>query len=211
MQFGEGGAGTFSDGKLYSGISDPLHHGRKLLEEFVRCGAPDDILWSGKPHIGTFRLVTVVEGLRATIEQLGGEYRFGAKVDDLEIIDGHVRAVHLATGERIAARHVVLAIGHSARDTVAMLDHRGVQVDAKPLSIGVRIEHPQALIDRARFGDSAGHPKLGAADYKLGHHCETGRLRLQLLHVPGRHGRRRGLRTWPPGDQRHEPVFPRRA
>ena len=176
VQFGEGGAGTFSDGKLWSGISDPLHHGRKVLEEFVRCGAPEEILWSGKPHIGTFRLVTVVEGLRATIETLGGEYRFGAKVDDLEIVeepDGgrRIAGVRLADGERIAARHVVLAIGHSARDTMAMLERRGVRIDAKPLSIGVRIEHPQALIDRARFGDSAGHPRLGAADYKLVHHC----------------------------------------
>ncbi|MEJ1977906.1 MAG: hypothetical protein WDN49_19170 [Acetobacteraceae bacterium] len=178
VQFGEGGAGTFSDGKLYSGISDPLHHGRKVLEEFVRCGAPEEILWSGKPHIGTFRLVTVVEGLRATIEGLGGEYRFGAKVDDLEIAedpDGarRIRAVRLASGERIAASHVVLAIGHSARDTMGVLEARGVRIDAKPLSIGVRIEHPQALIDRARFGDSAGHPRLGAADYKLVHHCEA--------------------------------------
>jgi uncharacterized protein len=178
VQFGEGGAGTFSDGKLYSGISDPHHHGRKVLEEFVRCGAPEEILWSGKPHIGTFRLVTVVEGLRATIEALGGEYRFGARVDDLEIEEDaegvrRIRGIRLADGERIAARHVVLAIGHSARDTMAMLAARGVQVDAKPLSIGVRIEHPQALIDRARFGDRAGHPRLGAADYKLVHHCDA--------------------------------------
>ena len=176
VQFGEGGAGTFSDGKLWSGIGDPLHHGRKLLEEFVRCGAPEEILWSSKPHIGTFRLVTVVEGLRATIEALGGEYRFCAKVDDLDVgedADGirRIRAVLLADGERIAATHVVLAIGHSARDTMAMLHGRGVQMDAKPLSIGVRIEHPQALIDRSRFGDSAGHARLGAADYKLVHHC----------------------------------------
>ncbi len=177
VQFGEGGAGTFSDGKLWSGISDPLHHGRKVLEEFVRAGAPEEILWNSKPHIGTFRLVTVVEGLRATIEALGGEYRFGARVDDLEVdedADGRRRiaAVVLADGERIAAAHVVLAIGHSARDTVAMLHGRGVRVEAKPLSIGVRIEHPQALIDQSRFGDSAGHARLGAADYKLVHHCD---------------------------------------
>ncbi len=171
VQFGEGGAGTFSDGKLWSGIGDPLFQGRKVLEEFVRCGAPEEILWSSKPHIGTFRLVTVVEGLRATIEALGGEYRFGARVDDLEIEEGQVRAVILADGERIEADHVVLAIGHSARDTMAMLDQRGVRMDAKPLSIGVRIEHPQGLIDRSRFGDSAGHARLGAADYKLVHHC----------------------------------------
>ncbi len=171
VQFGEGGAGTFSDGKLWSGISDPLFQGRKVLEEFVRCGAPEEILWSSKPHIGTFRLVTVVEGLRATIESLGGEYRFGARVDDLEIDDGRIRAVHLADGGRIEADHVVLAIGHSARDTMAMLDRRHVRMTAKPLSIGVRIEHPQGLIDRSRFGDSAGHARLGAADYKLVHHC----------------------------------------
>ena len=173
VQFGEGGAGTFSDGKLWSGISDKLFQGRKVLEEFVRCGAPEEILWSSKPHIGTFRLVTVVEGLRATIESLGGEYRFGARVDDLDIMDGQVRAVVLADGERIEADHVVLAIGHSARDTMAMLDGRGVRMDAKPLSIGVRIEHPQGLIDRSRFGDSAGHARLGAADYKLVHHCDA--------------------------------------
>lgn len=177
VQFGEGGAGTFSDGKLWSGIGDPLHHRGKVLQEFVRCGAPEEILWSSKPHIGTFRLVTVVEGLRATIEALGGEYRFGAKVEGLELEeDGHgarrVRAVRLADGERIAATHVVLAVGHSARDTMEMLHGCGVRVDAKPLSIGVRIEHPQGLIDRARFGDSAGHPRLGAADYKLVHHCD---------------------------------------
>ena len=174
VQYGEGGAGTFSDGKLWSGIGDKAFQARKVLDEFVRCGAPEEILWSAKPHIGTFRLVTVVEGLRATIEALGGEYRFEAKVDDIEI-DGErrVRAVHLADGERIAADHVVLAIGHSARDTMAMLDGRGVRMDAKPLSIGVRIEHPQGLIDRARFGDRAGHARLGAADYKLVHHCRS--------------------------------------
>ena len=174
VQFGEGGAGTFSDGKLWSGISDKVHHGRKVLEEFVRAGAPEEILWNSKPHIGTFRLVTVVEGLRATIEALGGEYRFGARVDDLEIEQDapgrRVRAVILADGERLAASHVVLAIGHSARDTMSMLQAAGVQMQAKPLSIGVRIEHPQSLIDRARFGDSAGHERLGAADYKLVHH-----------------------------------------
>ncbi len=178
VQYGEGGAGTFSDGKLWSGISDPAFQGRKVLEEFVRCGAPEEILWSSKPHIGTFRLVTVVEGLRATIEALGGEYRFGARVDDLEVhtdAEGgrQVRALHLADGERIEADHIVLAIGHSARDTMTMLDGRGVRMDAKPLSIGVRIEHPQGLIDRARFGDSAGHERLGAADYKLVHHCDA--------------------------------------
>ena len=178
VQFGEGGAGTFSDGKLWSGIGDPLYQGRKVLEEFVRCGAPAEILWSSKPHIGTFRLVTVVEGLRATIEALGGEYRFGARVEDVEVAEDpegrrRVTALHLAGGERIAASHVVLAIGHSARDTMTMLHRQGVRMDAKPLSIGVRIEHPQALIDQARFGDNAGHARLGAADYKLVHHCSA--------------------------------------
>ena len=185
VQFGEGGAGTFSDGKLWSGISDKLHHGRKVLEEFVRAGAPEEILWSSKPHIGTFRLVTVVEGLRRVIEGLGGEYRFGAKVADLEIEPVGVQAVHLASGERIAARHVVLAIGHSARDTMTMLHRRGVAMDAKPLSIGVRIEHPQSLIDRSRFGDKAGHARLGAADYKLVHHCASGRSVYSFCMCPG--------------------------
>ena len=171
VQFGEGGAGTFSDGKLYSGIKDPRHHGRKVLTEFVKAGAPDEILYLSKPHIGTFRLVTMVEHIRATIEALGGEYRFGARVTDLAFTeDRAVREVVLHTGERIAASRVVLAVGHSARDVFAMLDARGVHMEAKPFSIGVRIEHPQSLIDRARFGPSAGHKLLGAADYKLVHH-----------------------------------------
>ncbi len=174
VQYGEGGAGTFSDGKLWSGIGDKLHHGRKVLEEFVRAGAPEEILWQSKPHIGTFRLVTVVEGLRAQIEALGGEYRFGAKVTGLDLSDDRrVRAVLLEDGSRVETDRVVLAIGHSARDTMASLHADGVRVDAKPLSIGVRIEHPQGLIDRARFGDRAGHPRLGAADYKLVHHCDV--------------------------------------
>jgi uncharacterized FAD-dependent dehydrogenase len=176
VQFGEGGAGTFSDGKLYSQIKDPDHLGRKVLTEFVRAGAPPEILWVSKPHIGTFRLVTMVERMRATIEALGGEYRFGARVENLLIERGadgarQVRGVVLAAGEVIETDHVVLAVGHSARDTFAMLDGRGVHIEAKPLSIGVRIEHPQSLIDRARFGNFAGNPILGAADYKLVHHC----------------------------------------
>jgi len=171
VQFGEGGAGTFSDGKLYSGIKDPQHHGRKVLTEFVKAGAPEEILYLSKPHIGTFRLVTMVEHIRATIEALGGEYRFGARVIDLALTeDRAVREVVLQTGERIEASRVVLAVGHSARDVFAMLDDRGVHMEAKPFSIGVRIEHPQSLIDRARFGPSAGHKLLGAADYKLVHH-----------------------------------------
>ncbi len=176
VQFGEGGAGTFSDGKLYSQIRDPLHHGRKVLEEFVKAGAPEEILYVSKPHIGTFRLVTMVENMRATIEGLGGEIRFSSRVDDLLLdsaADGpaRVRGVTLASGEQIRADHVVLAIGHSARDTFSMLHARGVYMEAKPFSVGFRIEHPQSVIDRALFGPQAGHPLLGAADYKLVHHC----------------------------------------
>jgi uncharacterized FAD-dependent dehydrogenase len=177
VQFGEGGAGTFSDGKLYSQIRDPLHHGRKVLAEFVKAGAPDEILYVSKPHIGTFRLVTMVENMRATIESLGGEIRFGERVDDLQVETDasgqrHVRGVTLASGEQIRADHVVLAVGHSARDTFEMLHARGVYLEAKPFSIGFRVEHPQSIIDRARFGPQAGHPLLGAADYKLVHHCK---------------------------------------
>ena len=177
VQFGEGGAGTFSDGKLYSQIRDPLHHGRNVLTEFVKAGAPEEILFVAKPHIGTFRLVTMVESMRASIVALGGEIRFGQRVDDL-LVDrsvsgqGHVRGVTLASGEQLRADHVVLAIGHSARDTFAMLQARAVFMEAKPFSIGFRIEHPQSLIDAARFGAQAGHPILGAADYKLVHHCK---------------------------------------
>jgi len=177
VQFGEGGAGTFSDGKLYSQIRDPLHHGRKVLAEFVKAGAPQEILYVSKPHIGTFRLVTMVENMRATIESLGGEIRFSQRVDDLQVetdADGkrQVRGVTLASGEQIRADHVVLAVGHSARDTFEMLHARGVYLEAKPFSIGFRIEHPQSIIDRARFGTQTGHPLLGAADYKLVHHCK---------------------------------------
>ena len=172
-QFGEGGAGTFSDGKLYSQVSEPAPYGRKVLEELVRCGANPEILTRHHPHIGTFKLATVVRGLRARIEGLGGEIRFGSRVDDLELDpeDRRLRALVLAGGERIPAERVVLAIGHSARDSFAMLQRRGVAMEAKPFAVGVRIEHPQALIDRARWGEAAGHPRLGAAEYKLVHHC----------------------------------------
>jgi len=190
VQFGEGGAGTFSDGKLHSQIRDPLHHGRKVLTEFVKAGAPEEILYVSKPHIGTFRLVSMVENMRATIESLGGEIRFGQRVDDLLIdIDAtgerHVRGVTLASGERIRADHVVLALGHSARDTFEMLHARGVYLEAKPFSIGFRIEHPQSVIDRARFGPQAGHPILGAADYKLVHHGKGGRSVYSFCMCPG--------------------------
>jgi len=185
VQFGEGGAGTFSDGKLHTQIKDPQHRGRKVLTEFVKAGAPAEILYVSKPHIGTFRLVTVVENMRASIEALGGEIRFQSRVEDIVIEDGQVRGVRLAGGETLATRHVVLAVGHSARDTFAMLHQRGVQLEAKPFSIGVRIEHPQSLIDRARFGKYAGHPLLGAADYKLVHHCANGRAVYSFCMCPG--------------------------
>jgi uncharacterized protein len=190
VQYGEGGAGTFSDGKLYSQIRDPRHYGRKVLAEFVKAGAPEEILYVSKPHIGTFRLVSMVEHIRAEIEALGGEYRFGARVDDVVIetaADGqrHLRGLVLADGEVIEADHVILALGHSARDSFAMLHARGVTMQAKPFSIGVRIEHPQSMIDQARFGPNAGNPLLGAADYKLVHHAENGRAVYSFCMCPG--------------------------
>jgi uncharacterized FAD-dependent dehydrogenase len=185
VQFGEGGAGTFSDGKLYSQIKDPQYRGRKVLTEFVKAGAPPEILYVAKPHIGTFKLVGMVENMRAEIESLGGEIRFGSRVEDIDIEHGQVRGLRLAGGEYLAATHVVLAVGHSARDTFAMLHQRGVHIEAKPFSIGVRIEHPQSLIDRARLGKNAGNPLLGAADYKLVHHCKNGRSAYSFCMCPG--------------------------
>jgi len=189
VQFGEGGAGTFSDGKLYSQIKDPGHRGRKVLTELVAAGAPSEILFVNKPHIGTFRLVKIVEGLRAKIALLGGEVRFGSRVEDLAIAeeDGRrrIQGVILADGSRLDADCVVLAVGHSARDTFAMLHRRGVRMEAKPFSIGFRIEHPQSLIDRCRFGPQAGNPLLGAADYKLVHHCRNGRSVYSFCMCPG--------------------------
>ena len=190
VQFGEGGAGTFSDGKLYSQIRDTLHHGRKVLTEFAEAGAPEEILWVAKPHIGTFRLVSMVEKMRAKIEALGGEYRFGARVEDIVVEAGrdgarHLRGVVLASGETLRTDHAVLAVGHSARDTFAMLAARGVAMEAKPFSIGLRIEHPQSVIDRARFGAFAGHTLLGAADYKLVHHAGNGRSVYSFCMCPG--------------------------
>jgi uncharacterized FAD-dependent dehydrogenase len=193
VQFGEGGAGTFSDGKLYSQIKDPRHLGRKVLEEFVAAGAPPEILTEAHPHIGTFRLVAMVERLRATIASLGGEYRFRSKVSDLVIRgetggagDGRrIGGVVLANGETIETDAVVLAIGHSARDTFRMLYENGVHIEAKPFSLGVRIEHPQSVIDRARFGVNAGHPDLGAADYRLAHACLNGRTVYSFCMCPG--------------------------
>jgi uncharacterized protein len=185
VQFGEGGAGTFSDGKLHSQIKDPKHYGRKVLTEFVKAHAPEEILYVSKPHIGTFRLVKMVEAMRDTIESLGGEFRFQSKVVDLDIDHGQMRGVVLEGGEHIATDHVVLAVGHSARDTFQMLHERGVYVEAKPFSIGFRAEHPQSLIDRARFGKFAGHPLLGAADYKLVHHASNGRAVYSFCMCPG--------------------------
>ncbi|MCG5501605.1 NAD(P)/FAD-dependent oxidoreductase [Ectothiorhodospira lacustris] len=185
VQFGEGGAGTFSDGKLYSQIKDPRHYGRKVFEEFVKAGAPEEILYSSKPHIGTFRLAGVVAQIREEIKGLGGEVRFQHKVTDLLMEDGRVRGVVLADGEEILSRHVVLALGHSARDTFRMLHARGVFMEPKPFSVGFRIEHPQSLIDKARLGKYAGHPKLGAADYKLVHHADNGRSVYSFCMCPG--------------------------
>jgi len=190
VQFGEGGAGTFSDGKLYSQIKDPRHLGRKVLTEFVKAGAPPEILTEAHPHIGTFRLVKMVENMRATIQSLGGEYRFESRVTDLDIETSssgnrQVRGVVLASGEHIESDHVVLAIGHSSRDTFQMLHDRGVHIEAKPFSLGFRIEHPQSLIDAARFGRNAGNPILGAADYKLVHHAKNGRDVYSFCMCPG--------------------------
>lgn len=185
VQFGEGGAGTFSDGKLYSQIKDPRYLGRKVMAEFVKAGAPEEIMYVAKPHIGTFRLVGVVEKMRATIESLGGEIRFQQKVTDLQIDDGHIRGLTLESGETLRADHVVLALGHSARDTFEMLHARGVYMEAKPFSVGFRIEHPQSLIDRARLGKHAGNELLGAADYKLVYHASNGRSVYSFCMCPG--------------------------
>ncbi len=185
VQFGEGGAGTFSDGKLYSQIKDPNFYGRKVLEEFVKAGAPEEIIYVSKPHVGTFRLVKMVENIRHNIVELGGEIRFEAKVDKLLREDGQVVGVELANGERLLSRHVVLAVGHSARDTFQMLHEAGVYIEAKPFAIGFRVEHPQTLVDHARFGPNAGNEILGAADYKLVHHCQNGRAAYSFCMCPG--------------------------
>ena len=210
VQFGEGGAGTFSDGKLYSQIKDPRHLGRKVMQEFVRFGAPEDILFAAHPHIGTFKLVKVVEGLREEIIRLGGELRFEQRVVDIEysahsyetssshtMSSGELKSVNrqiaalliqdYTTNETytLPAHHVVLALGHSARDTFTMLHRHAVAMQAKPLSIGVRIEHPQSVIDRARWGQHAGHTLLGAADYKLVHHAANGRAVYSFCMCPG--------------------------
>ena len=184
-QFGEGGAGTFSDGKLYSRIKDPHYRARKVLTELVNAGAVPEILYINKPHIGTYRLVKIVEQIRHTIEALGGEIRFQQRVEQVEIDHNQVQGVTLASGEFIASHHVILAVGHSARDTFEMLHRQGVYLEPKPFSVGFRIEHPQPLIDECRFGDQKGHPVLGAADYKLVHHCSNGRSVYSFCMCPG--------------------------
>jgi len=190
VQFGEGGAGTFSDGKLYSQVKDKRHLSRKVLTEFVKAGAPEEILMVNKPHIGTFKLVKMVESMRAEIVSLGGEIRFEQKVEKLlrdETSDGQgqVTGVALNSGETLYSRHIILAIGHSARDTFQMLLDQGVYIEPKPFSIGFRIEHPQSVIDQARFGEQAGNPILGAADYSLVHHCKNGRSVYSFCMCPG--------------------------
>ncbi len=185
VQFGEGGAGTFSDGKLYSQIKDPKFYGRKVIQEFIKAGAPEEIAYVAKPHIGTFRLVGVVEKMRQEIISLGGEVRFQQKVTGFEIKDGEMAGINLESGEKLAARHVIIALGHSARDTFKALHEAGVYIEPKPFSVGFRIEHPQSLIDRARLGPHAGNPLIGAADYKLVHHAKNGRAVYSFCMCPG--------------------------
>ncbi|MGE6531721.1 NAD(P)/FAD-dependent oxidoreductase [Pseudomonas sp. NPDC077382] len=185
VQFGEGGAGLFSDGKLYSQIKDPKFYGRKVMHEFVRAGAPEEIMFVSKPHIGTFRLTGVVSTMREEIKALGGEVRFDSRVVDFIIEDGRIQGVRMADGEELRSRYVVLALGHSSRDTFRMLHERGVYIEAKPFAVGFRIEHPQSLIDQARLGKYAGHPELGAADYKLVYHATNGRAVYSFCMCPG--------------------------
>ncbi|HCM06092.1 MAG TPA: hypothetical protein DIC30_08805 [Oceanospirillales bacterium] len=189
VQFGEGGAGTFSDGKLYSQVKDPKQYSRKVLTEFVASGAPDEIMYVSKPHIGTFKLVSMVEKMRAEIIRLGGEIRFSSRVDDIELEKTEsgslITGLTLSTGEKLKSNHIAFAIGHSARDTFEMLFNKGVYIEAKPFSIGFRIEHEQSTIDAARFGPNAGNEILGAADYKLVHHCKNGRSVYSFCMCPG--------------------------
>ncbi|MBX9598395.1 MAG: NAD(P)/FAD-dependent oxidoreductase [Burkholderiales bacterium] len=189
VQYGEGGAGTFSDGKLYSQVRDRRYLGRKVIEEFVKAGAPDEIVYVNRPHIGTFRLVGMVEKMRQNIIDLGGEVRFEHKVSDILVAeqDGarQIRGVVLANGSEIRSNHVVMALGHSSRDTFKVLFERGVYIEAKPFSIGFRVEHPQSIIDTARLGKNAGHPLLGAADYRLVHHAANGRSVYSFCMCPG--------------------------
>jgi uncharacterized FAD-dependent dehydrogenase len=189
VQFGEGGAGTFSDGKLYSQVKDRKHYGRKVLHEFVAAGAPEEIMYVSKPHIGTFKLVNMVEKMRGQIIALGGEFRFSTRVEKLDLEGDEnnrkIKGLHLSGGEYLSCKQVVLAIGHSARDTFSALYEQGVFIEAKPFSVGFRIEHEQSMIDSCRFGDNAGNPILGAADYKLVHHCKNGRTVYSFCMCPG--------------------------
>jgi uncharacterized FAD-dependent dehydrogenase len=191
VQFGEGGAGTFSDGKLYSQVKDRKHYGRKVLHEFVKAGAPEEIMYVSKPHIGTFKLVNMVEKMRKEIIELGGEIRFSTRVEKLDLDKlgsdpiYQLKGLHLSDGNYLAAKHVILAVGHSARDTFEALYEQGVYIEAKPFSVGFRIEHEQSMIDSCRFGDNAGNPILGAADYKLVHHCKNGRTVYSFCMCPG--------------------------
>ncbi|MBE9532513.1 MAG: NAD(P)/FAD-dependent oxidoreductase [Proteobacteria bacterium] len=190
VQFGEGGAGTFSDGKLYSQVKDKRFLSRKVLAEFVKAGAPEEILVDSKPHIGTFKLVSMVEKMREEIIALGGEIHFGQKVETIHREQnpddsGQITGLTLSNGETMHSRHIILAVGHSARDTFEMLLEYGVYIESKPFSIGFRIEHPQSVIDKARFGENAGNPILGAADYHLVHHCKSGRSVYSFCMCPG--------------------------
>ena len=185
VQFGEGGAGTFSDGKLWSQIKDPKFYGRKVIHEFIKAGAPEEIAYVAKPHIGTFRLVGVVEKMRHEIIKLGGEIRFQQKVSGFDVQDGQIKGIHLESGEKIEADQVILALGHSSRDTFQALHDAGVYIEAKPFSVGFRIEHPQSMIDKARLGPHAGNPIIGAADYKLVHHAKNGRAVYSFCMCPG--------------------------
>lgn len=189
VQFGEGGAGTFSDGKLYSQVKDPKQYSRKVLKEFVESGAPAEIMYVSKPHIGTFKLVSMVEKMRAEIVRLGGEIRFSSRVDDIELEKtengNRITGLTLSTGEKLKSNHIAFAIGHSARDTFEMLYNKGVHIEAKPFSVGFRIEHEQSTIDAALFGPNAGNEILGAADYKLVHHCKNGRSVYSFCMCPG--------------------------
>jgi uncharacterized FAD-dependent dehydrogenase len=185
VQFGEGGAGTFSDGKLWSQIKDPKFYGRKVIHEFIKAGAPEEIAYVAKPHIGTFRLVGVVEKMRHEIIKLGGEIRFQQKVSGFDVQEGQIKGIHLESGEKMAADQVILALGHSSRDTFQALHDAGVYIEAKPFSVGFRIEHPQSMIDKARLGPHAGNPIIGAADYKLVHHAKNGRAVYSFCMCPG--------------------------
>lgn len=185
VQYGEGGAGLFSDGKLYSQIKDPKFYGRKVMHEFVEAGAPAEIMYVSKPHIGTFRLTGIVSRMREKIKALGGEVRFETKVTDFEIEEGRISGVTLSNGTTLKSKYVVLALGHSARDTFRTLEKRGVFLEAKPFAIGFRVEHPQSIIDQARLGKYAGHAALGAADYKVIHHAKNGRAVYSFCMCPG--------------------------